>query len=196
MKRAFSFDQAYYERYYENPKTRVASAADSHKLARLLSSYLGYLQQPVRNVLDLGAGLGQMRPALEAEFPGATYLGVERSEYACAQYGLRKGSVVDFKSKGRFDLVICKGVLQYLNRAEAEQAIENLSALCRGCLYLEALTKEDWQDAADQSVTDGDVYLRPVSFYRKRLRQHFTNAGAGVFVHEDSPAVLYALECV
>jgi SAM-dependent methyltransferase len=165
-------------------------------LARLLSGYLGYLQQPVRNVLDLGAGLGQMRPALEAEFPGATYLGVERSEYACERFDLRKGSVVDFKAKGRFDLVICKGVLQYLNRAEAERALENLAALCRGCLYLEALTKEDWEDAADQRVTDGEVYLRPASFYRKRLRRHFKCGGAGVFVHEQSPAVLYALECL
>jgi SAM-dependent methyltransferase len=196
MKREFSFDRAYYERYYEDPKTRVASLDDSRKLARLLSGYLGYLQHPVRNVLDLGAGLGQMRAALEAEFPGASYLGVERSDYACKRYGLRKGSVVDFKAKGRFDLVICKGVLQYLNRAEAEQALENLAALCRGCLYLEALTKEDWEHAADQRVTDGEVYLRPASFYRKRLRKHFKSAGAGVFVHAQSPAVLYALECI
>jgi SAM-dependent methyltransferase len=196
MKRAFNFDKAYYARYYENPRTRVASDDDSRRLARLLAAYLGYLQQPVRNVLDLGAGLGQMRPALRAEFPNATYVGVERSEYACERYDLRQGSVVDFKARGRFDLVICKGVLQYLNRDEAERALENLSALCRGCLYLEALTREDWDDAADRRVTDGEVYLRPARFYKSRLSRTFRSAGAGVFVHQRSPAVLYSLESV
>lgn len=194
MKRAFSFDKAYYRRYYEDPKTRVASDDDSRRLARFLSGYLAYLQQPVRNVVDLGAGLGQMRPAIRAEFPRAKYVGVERSEYACKRYDLTQGSVVDFKARGRFDLVICKGVLQYLNRSEAERALENLAELCRGCLYLEALTQEDWDHAADQSVTDGEVYLRPARFYRSRLAREFRNAGGGLFVHERSPAVLYSLE--
>jgi O-methyltransferase involved in polyketide biosynthesis len=91
-------------------------------------------------------------------------------------------------------LVICKGVLQYLDRAEAERALANLAELCRGCLYLEALTREDWNDACDRERTDGEVYLRPASFYRTHLRKQFRSAGAGVFVHERSPAVLYALE--
>lgn len=194
MKHGFRFDRAYYGRYYEDPKTRVASDDDAKRLAQLLGAYLRYLQQPVRNILDLGAGLGQMRAALRDEFPDATYLGVERSEYACERYGLTPGSVVDFKTRGRFDLVICKGVLQYLDRREAERALANLAALCRGCLYLEALTREDWKDACDQTRTDGDVYLRPASFYKRRLRTEFKSAGAGVFVHERSPAVLYSLE--
>jgi SAM-dependent methyltransferase len=194
MKHQFRFDRDYYRRYYEDPKTRVASDVDAQKLAELLGAYCRYLDQPVRNVLDLGAGMGQMRAALRSEFPRANYLGVEHSEYACRRYGLQQGSVADFKTRGRFDLVICKGVLQYLDRREAERALENLAALCRGCLYLEALTREDWDEACDRARTDGEVYLRPASFYRARLRKHFRNAGAGVFVHERSPAVLYALE--
>lgn len=194
MKHDFRFDRAYYERYYENPMTRVGSGSDARRLARLLGAYLRYLNQPVRNVLDLGAGSGQMRAALKSEFPNASYLGVEHSAYACERYGLRQGSVVDFKARGRFDLVICKGVLQYLTRAEAERALANLSELCRGCLYLEALTREDWDEACDQRVTDGKVHLRPASFYKTRLREDWKSAGAGVFVHERSPVVLYSLE--
>ena len=64
----------------------------------------------------------------------------------------------------------------------------------RGALYLEALTREDWTDACDQERTDGAVYLRPASFYRRRLRGAFRGCGGGIFVHERSPAVLYALE--
>jgi SAM-dependent methyltransferase len=194
MKHQFRFDADYYSRYYRNANTRVNEANDTRRLARFIGSYLKHIGQPVRNVLDLGCGLGQLQKPLRDEFPDASYLGVERSGYVCERYGFRAGSVVDFKARGRFDLVICKGVLQYLTATEAEAALENLSKLCRGALYLEALTREDWTDACDQQRTDGAVYLRPASFYRRRLRGAFRSCGGGIFVHERSGAVLYALE--
>jgi len=194
MKRRFRFDASYYTRYYRSLDTRVTEAAETRRLARFLGSYLKHMGQPVRNVLDLGCGLGQMQKPLRAEFPDASYLGVERSSYVCDRYGFKAGSAVDFKARGRFDLIICKGVLQYLTAAEAEAALTNLAELCRGCLYLEALTREDWTEACDQARTDGDVYLRPASFYRRRLSKTFTAAGGGIFIHERSRAVLYALE--
>ncbi|HEY2733661.1 MAG TPA: class I SAM-dependent methyltransferase, partial [Polyangiales bacterium] len=139
---------------------------------------------------------GPLKKPLREEFPNATYLGVERSAYACERYGFRRGSVVDFKSRHRFDLVICKGVLQYLTAPECEAALDNLGMLCRGALYIEALTREDWTDACDQRRTDGAVYLRPASFYRRRLRTSFRGCGGGIFIHERSGAVLYALEAL
>jgi SAM-dependent methyltransferase len=194
MKHQFRFGADYYSRYYRNANTRVNEANDTRRLARFIGSYLKHIGQPVRNVLDLGCGLGQLQKPLRDEFPDASYLGVERSDYVCERYGFRAGSVVDFKARGRFDLVICKGVLQYLTASEAEAALENLGKLCRGALYLEALTREDWTDACDQQRTDGAVYLRPASFYRRRLRGAFRSCGGGIFVHERSGAVLYALE--
>ncbi len=194
MKHRFEFDRRYYARYYENPTTRVGSKKEAAQLGRLLGAYLGYLGQPVREVLDIGCGVGHMRTVVERMFPHATYTGVEHSSYMCERYGWQQGSVTDWKSRKRYDLVICRGVLQYLSRSEAEAALDNLAKLTRGCLYLEALTQEDWDHACDQARTDGAVYLRPASFYRKRLRPQFTSAGAGLFVHERSPAVLYALE--
>jgi SAM-dependent methyltransferase len=190
----FQFDAEYYARYYRNTRTRVSDRAEATRLARFVSGYLGYLEHPVRNIIDLGCGLGQLREPFLRAFPGATYLGVELSDYACQRYGFTKGSVVDFKHRSRFDLVLCRGVLQYLAPREAERALDNLARLCRGCLYLEALTREDWAKNADQKVTDGAVYLRPARFYRKRLAAQFQAAGGGIFVHERSAAVLYALE--
>jgi trans-aconitate methyltransferase len=194
MKRKFAFDADYYTRYYRNAATRVTEQVETERLARFVGSYMKYVGQPVRNMLDLGCGLGQLQKPLRAEFPDARYIGVERSEYACERYGFVQGSVTDFKARGRFDLVICKGVLQYLNAREAARALANLAELCRGCLYLEALTREDWDEACDQRRTDGAVYLRPAQFYRRHLRSVFTAAGGGIFIHERSPAVLYALE--
>lgn len=193
-KHDFQFDARYYDRYYRDARTRVTEQSDSDQLAAFIAGYLGYLGQPVRNILDLGCGVGVLQKPLLRSFAGASYTGVERSAYACEKYGFKQGSVVDFRARGRFDLVICKGVLQYLDAREADRALANLAELCRGCLYVEALTREDWEEAADKKRTDGDVYLRPASFYRKRLQGPFQAAGGGIFVHERSPAVLYALE--
>jgi hypothetical protein len=90
--------------------------------------------------------------------------------------------------------VICQGVLQYLTRAEAIAAIENLGRLCRGVLYLEALTQEDWSDAADRRYTDGAVHLRSAHWYRTQLKRDFRPLGGGLFLHRDATPVLYALE--
>jgi trans-aconitate methyltransferase len=194
VKRAFSFDARYYERYYGDARSRVTESDDSQRLARFLAAHLAFIDQPVRNIVDLGCGVGVLQKPLSRAFPNASYTGVERSEYACERYGFRQGSVVDWKTRGRFDLVICKGVLQYLNASEARAALTNLAQLTRGCLYLEALTSEDWIESADQKRTDGAVYLRPAHFYRRHLRPAFRPAGGGIFVHQRSPAVLYALE--
>jgi O-methyltransferase involved in polyketide biosynthesis len=101
---------------------------------------------------------------------------------------------VDYSSARPFDLVICQGVLQYLDDRSAARALENLGKLSRGALYLEALTQEDWDEVCDRRYTDGDVYLRPASFYRKRLGRDFRSAGGGLYLHRESPALLYALE--
>jgi SAM-dependent methyltransferase len=191
---AFDFDRAYYLRYYEDPRTRVSEPKDDEKLGRFLGAYLALMNQRVTRVLDLGCGLGRLRKVFAREFPAATYTGVERSEYLCERYGFVQGSVVDYRGRGRYDLVVCKGVMQYLSGPDAVKALNNLERLTRGCLYLEALTQEDWDEACDRSRTDGEVYLRPAHFYRERLRKSFVSCGGGVYLHKDAGAVLYALE--
>lgn len=194
MARRYHFDESYYRRYYMEPGTRVMDAGDYRALADFVCSYLKYLELPVRRVADIGCGLGLWRPLLQRHFPGARYTGVEASEYLCRRYGWRRGSVVDFQARWPFDLIICQGVLQYLPPAQAERAIANLARLCRGALYLDALTREDWEENVDQARTDGDVYLRPGGWYRRRLAEHFVNAGGGLFVSRESPVVVFELE--
>ena len=190
----FSFDAAYYQRFYRDRRTRVADRKSCELLAGFVFAYLDYLQLPVERVLDLGCGTGLWRREVRRRNPGAVYVGVEKSEYACRTYGWEPGSVVDYRARERFDLVICQGVLQYLNDGEAEAALLNLPRLAPSALYLEALTAEDWKRNCNRERTDGQVHLRSAAWYRKRLRLHFRNCGGGLFLAKGSPAVLYELE--
>lgn len=189
-----TFDEAYYERYYLNPITRAMSAEDFRLLGGFVCSYLRYLGQPVRHVLDLGCGLGLWRDVLQGHFPDASYTGVEYSHHLCERHGWTHGSVVDYTAATPFDLVICQDVLQYLTRERAIEAIQNLASLCCGAVYFAVLTKKDWHENCDRQRTDGEVYLRTGDWYRRQLEPHFDNAGGGVFIARDSPAVLYELE--
>lgn len=194
MGKSPSFGRAYYDRFYRDPRTRVTTPAATARLARFVCAYLAHLELPVHRILDLGCGLGYWRPALARALPRAVYHGVEASAYLCRLHGWERGSAVDYAAAEPFDLVVCQGVLQYLRARPAAAAIANLGRLCRGALYLEALTVEDWAANCDRERTDGSVHLRPAAWYRKALARRFRNLGGGLFLHRDAPAVLYALE--
>jgi SAM-dependent methyltransferase len=191
---ADAFDEAYYRRYYVDPKTRVRSSAAEDRLARFVFGYMGHLGIPVRRVADLGCGLGRWRGQLAKHHPRADYTGVEISPYLCAKYGWTRASAAEFRGRGRYDLVLCQSVIQYLGDREAEAAVENLARLCRGAVYLEIITRNDWKRHCNRDVTDGGVHLRDRDWYGRLLDRHFRNAGGGLFLPKDSPVVLYELE--
>jgi 2-polyprenyl-3-methyl-5-hydroxy-6-metoxy-1,4-benzoquinol methylase len=188
------FDAQYYHRFYGDAETRSVTPAEVRRQVAFVSAYLKHMTLPVRRILDLGCGLGLMREPLLEAYPRATYTGVEWSEHLCRQLGWEQGSVVDYQGRGRFDLVVCHDVVQYLDARDATRAIDNLARLTRGALYLGVLTREDWEMNCDRSRTDDQVHLRPASWYRRRLGRHFTSAGGGLFVAADAPVVLWALE--
>lgn len=189
------FDRHYYERFYLDPKTRVTDRAAIDRLGDFACSYLQYWALPVARVLDVGCGIGLWRSVVARHFPSATYQGLEVSEYLCEQYGWQRGSVVDYRAKARFDFVICQGVLPYLDARAAKRAIDNLGALCRGALYLEAITKEDWESGIiDKRRTDGSMKLRSAGWYRRALVPHFTHVGGGIWLSKRSKVAIYALE--
>jgi len=193
-KRRRVFDKAYFERFYGDADTCVTDAEITGRLGAFVCSYLQHLDVDVRQVLDIGCGTGLWRDVVAEYFPAAAYTGVEVSEYLCRTYGWRQGSVVDFRSRGAFDLVICQGVLQYLNESDAREAIINLDRLCKRALFLEVLTREDWNEVCDQSVTDNQCYLRDAPWYRTRLAKHFTNCGGGIYLSKRFEHYVYALD--
>ena len=193
MKR-FAFDKNYYDKFYRDRATRVVTRKGVNALARFVCGYLKHLGLPVERVLDVGCGLGYWKSALRKEFPNAEYHGVEISEYLCRKHGWTHASIVDFTASEPYDLVICQGVLQYLDATEARAALRNLGRLCGKALYLETLTAKDWEENCDQSVTDGSTYLREGAWYRREIDRRFTSLGGGVFLAKTARAVFYELE--
>jgi trans-aconitate methyltransferase len=188
------FDQAFFERFYGNPATRVADAEQATRLVDLIAGVVGYLELPVRRILDAGCGVGLLREPLLARFPKANYEGLELSAYLCERLGWHQGSIADFETTRPYDLVICHDVLQYLDDKAAAKAIQNLARLSAGALYLSVLTERDWRVSADQSRTDQDVQRRSLEWYQRRLRRGFRHVAAGVHVVRSLHPILWELE--
>jgi 2-polyprenyl-3-methyl-5-hydroxy-6-metoxy-1,4-benzoquinol methylase len=189
-----AFDRAYYQRFYFNPRTAVTSRAEMAARARLIAGCIDYVGLPVRSILDAGCGIGLLRTPLQRALRGARYVGLEFSGYLCERYGWRHGSIDTFRSRERFDLVVCYDVLQYLSAPQARRAIANLARLCRGALYFGALTTEDWRDNCDQSRTDRIAGLRPGRWYRGELSRHFLSLGCGMWLRRGLPLTLWNLD--
>ncbi len=77
------FGRDYYQRFYRNARSSVTSQAEMTARANLIAAYVKHIDCPVGSVLDAGCGLGLMRTALLRALPGATYVGLEYSEYLC-----------------------------------------------------------------------------------------------------------------
>jgi SAM-dependent methyltransferase len=188
------FDEAYYRRFYFNPRTAVTPAPENAARARLIAAAVQYLNLPVRRILDAGCGIGSLREPLLAGCKGAKYTGLEVSDYLCRRYGWRQGSIESFRARGKFDLVVCYDVLQYLDDRRARLAVRNLRRLCRGVLYFGVLTQEDWDENCVRAQTDESSILRPDAWYRRELHRGFLCLGLGLWVHRQAKVALWSLE--
>ena len=189
------FDEAYYQRYYFDKKTSVVDTEHVERLGTFVCSYLQYLRVPVKRVLDVGCGIGLWQGTVARHFPGAAYHGVEVSEYLCGRYGWTRGSVVNYQSAEPFDLVICQGVLPYLSAADLQLALRNLGRLSRGALYVEAVTREDYErETLDEALTDPRLFRHRAQLYRRGLADGFKTLGGGVWLSHKAEAPLFELE--
>jgi SAM-dependent methyltransferase len=191
---ATDFDAGFFDRYYRDPATRVADAADGARLVALIAGITDYLGLRVRRILDAGCGVGLLRAPLLEHYRRARYDGLEASPFLCSRHGWLQGSVVDFVARRPYELVICHDVLQYLDDRSAAAALANLARLTSAALYFSVLTRRDWQHAADQSRTDRDVHLRPGGWYRRRLCRRFRHLGWGVHLRRPLRPILWELE--
>jgi 2-polyprenyl-3-methyl-5-hydroxy-6-metoxy-1,4-benzoquinol methylase len=192
-----TFDRSFYERFYFNPGTAVVTADDILKLARFVLAYLDYLGINVDGVLDAGCGVGLWRRALRTLARDVEYTGIETSDYLCERYGWEQSTIASFRSRRKFDLVVCQDVLQYVGDNDTKRSIDNLTRLCRGGLFFDVPTKEDISEGAlDSRKTDGDIHLRSARWYRRLLDRDFIAVGGGLFIPRRNKTVVLALERV
>lgn len=188
------FDAGYYGRYYGSARTRVHGAKEIARLCTGVTSFLDWWGVPIDSVLDVGAGVGLWRDWFAKHRPKTAYRSTEVSRYACAQYDHELRDITKWRAKESFDLVVCQGVLPYLDDAGCAKAIENLAAMTGGILYLEAITKRDVRDVIDRGKTDVKVHERTGTWYRARLEKHLVEIGAGLWAKKDAPVLFYELE--
>jgi len=189
------FDRAFFKRYYHDASTSVISEDDVFRRACFVLAYLSHLQVPVQTVLDAGCGTGLWQRSLHRIDRSIDYFGIDPSEYLCATFGWHRSTVAAFRSRKKFDLVVCQDVMQYMDADEAERSFNAMAAVCRGALYFDVPTSDDIDDGLlDMRKTDRKIHVRSAAWYRKRLGRHFENAGGGVFISARARAVLLALE--
>lgn len=186
------FDAEYYRRFYEDDPVHTAESV-AH-LASAVDGLCAWWEIPVRSVLDIGAGPGHWRDWYRAHRPEVKVTSIDVSEHACRTYGHQRRDISSWRPRRMVDLVVCHGVLHYLDDDSCESAIANIAAVCRGAMYLEAPTKRDLVEVVDVDVTDLSVHGRTGAWYRKRLSPHFEWAGAGLWVSRRVGLNLYELE--
>ena len=190
-----TFGRAFFDRYYTKQTTAVVTPEEIRRLAAFVLAYLAHLRVPVRTALDAGCGVGSWKRALHSLDRSIRYTGIDTSDYTCEEYGWLHSSIADFRSRSKFDLIICQDVLQYVDDGEVRRSVGNIARLCRGALYLDVATKEDIDDGTlDLRKTDQDIHVRSVQWYRRLVDRYFIGAGGGLFIPKKSSTVLLALE--
>jgi hypothetical protein len=188
------FDASYYGRYYASARTRVHGPEEIGRLCTAVTGLCDWWEVPLKKVLDVGAGVGLWRDWFRENRPQTKYRSVEYSAYACEKFGHEQRDITAWRANESFDLVVCQGVLPYLDDAGCARAIDNLGAMTRGLLYLEAITKRDVAVVIDGKKTDVGVHARPGAWYRKRLARHYIEVGCGIWAKKGAPVLFYELE--
>jgi SAM-dependent methyltransferase len=177
------YSKSYFEKWYRSAQ-RVHSPADRARTVRMVLAVADYmLGRPARSVLDIGAGEGLWFPVLRRMRRAIRYAGVDPSEYAVERYGhsrhLHLGSLGNLPAtlaRGRYDLVVCSGMLNYLPPGELRAGLISIATLARGVAFLELFTSRD--------DVQGDVRgRRPASVYRSLLHSlGFRHCGPHCYV--------------
>ncbi|MBX3127165.1 MAG: class I SAM-dependent methyltransferase [Polyangiaceae bacterium] len=194
MDRFRRFDEAYYHRFYENPKTRVIAPEEHAHLAQFVFSFAAYNHVEVKTALDIGAGVGLWKDWIKKNAKGVTYTGTEVSQSMCKKHGYQHRDIARWRDRKKYDLIVCQGVLQYLPDPDVAPAIANIAAMSRGLVYMEVTTRHDLRERCDTARTDNDIHIRNGSYYRGILSKHLTSVGCGLWWSKEREAPFFELE--
>lgn len=188
ISRKKEYDRTYYDRWYRDPATRIADAANlRRRVTHVVATAEILLGRTVRSALDIGCGEARWRAPLRALRPKIRYLGLETSPYALDRFGaarnVRAGAFGSLEQlgKSRFDLIVCADVLHYLPAREIDAGLAALPRLLAGVAFLDVTVRED--------RPEGDLegwISRPASWYLDRFeRAGLRNCGGMCWVGAD-----------
>ena len=125
------FDEAYYHRFYENPKTRIYGAKEHANLAQYVFSFARWNDIALGSVLDIGAGVGLWKNWIAKNAKEVEYTGIEVSQVMCEKHGFLNRDIARWRDRKKHDLIVCQGVLQYLPDPDVAPAVANIAAMAR-----------------------------------------------------------------
>lgn len=170
------YDKYYFDKWYRHPQHRVKSGAELRRQVDFVVRMAEWiLERPVRTVLDVGCGEGQWLSALRKLRPKVQYDGVDPSQYAVTRYGARRniqlGGIEELDHlplQPRYDLVVCVGMLNYLEFPALLHGLPQIARRTGGLAYLELFARSDAIEGDTQWLTP-----KPAAWYRKAM----VNAG-------------------
>jgi len=181
------YDQRYFDKWYRHPRYRVKSPQElTRQAAFVVGAAEHMLGRTVRTVLDVGCGEGNWLAPLRHLRPGVQYTGVDASEYAVTRFGARRNirlGTIDALDRVRlrkdYDLILCVGMLNYLEPPQLRSGLGQLYDRARGLVYLELFTGSDRGVFGDTRSTR----LRSPAWYRARIREaRFVSCGLHCYV--------------
>lgn len=192
-----AYDRAYFDRWYRSPGAVVKREVVERKVRLALIAAEYVLGREVRSVLDVGCGEAPWRAPLRRMRPRLRYLGVDSSPYVVQRFGKRRdivagslGTLDRLRLKGRFDLVICADVLEYVSTPEMRSGLAHMAALTGGLAYIEAFPFED-----DMIGDMENWHHRSADNYRREFRRAgFTPCGLHCYVTRAALPGMGALE--
>jgi cyclopropane fatty-acyl-phospholipid synthase-like methyltransferase len=192
------YDEAYFDRWYRDPRHRVTTPASVHRKVRLVLGIAeALLERPVQRILDIGCGEAPWRSHFLGERPKAEYIGIDSSDYVVERFGRTRGirhgtfgTVGQVGLTDGFDCIVCCDVLQYVRSEELGPGLHSVAALLDGVAYLEAFTSAD--------ELEGDKrhwHQRTPAWYRQAFRDAgLTAVGMHCYVGPQLLGATLALE--
>ncbi len=180
MKNANHFDSAYYRRFYEDADTAIVNADEAQREVSFVIAFCNYIGIGITRFADVGAGTGWWATEFAKQYPACKQIETfDSSRSACNSYGHRHTPVQRLPPR-RSDLVICRDVLRYVSNADIDEALRRLVRMCRGVLYVHAISSDD---DIDEDASDMQGIFRTTWFYRDRLLgAGMIDCGMGLFV--------------
>ena len=186
----------YFRRFYGSRRSRVYSGEQVDQLARGVTGFVQWFGGEIESVLDVGAGTGLWGAWFRAQMPGVDYRAIDVSEYACATYGHERKDISSWRGRKKHDLVVCQGVLPYLDDEACARAISRTWPRCAGGFSISRPSQPAISArCADRKRTDIRMRGRPAApATRRALAKHFERVGCGLHHVRGGDKVFYELE--